>query len=244
QRYPMLVSDGAGGAIITWEDERSGLGRGIYAQRVNAAGSTLWMTNGVAISTIANRQYNPALVSDSSGGAIIIWEDYRNDSIYNLYAQRVNSNGSTLWIPNGVAICTTPYDAYIPTLVSDGSSGAIITWEDERADPSGEDTIGNFYAQRVNSSGSTLWFLNGVSVCTIANDYAYYYSPILVSDGSGGAIISWLDERDGVDYDVYSQRLNSEGSSLWTLNGVAICTSSNQSFGGIVSDDSTGVIIT
>src|SRR5208283_1527483 len=61
--------------------------------------STLWITNGVAICTAANNQYIPTLVSDGSGGAIITWEDFRNGS-FDIYAQSVNSSGST-FIPVG-----------------------------------------------------------------------------------------------------------------------------------------------
>lgn len=38
QRVPQLVSDGAGGAIIVWEDARSGSTLDIYAQGINASG--------------------------------------------------------------------------------------------------------------------------------------------------------------------------------------------------------------
>ncbi|MHA1385587.1 MAG: hypothetical protein ACTSR3_17675 [Candidatus Helarchaeota archaeon] len=36
-------------------------------------------------------------------------------------------------------------------------------------------------------------------------------------NGSDGAIITWQDERDGVsNTDVYTQRVTSSGSVLWT----------------------------
>ena len=43
ERYPKLVTDGAGGAIIVWEDFRAGLQ--IYAQRIDANGNKLWGFN-------------------------------------------------------------------------------------------------------------------------------------------------------------------------------------------------------
>jgi len=54
------VSDGAGGAIITWTDHRLGASSDIYAQRVDAAGVRKWIvsgdSNGVAITMAANDQ--------------------------------------------------------------------------------------------------------------------------------------------------------------------------------------------
>ncbi len=240
QTVPQLVTDTAGGAIVTWQDSRNG--NDIYAQRVNSVGTTLWTTNGVAISTATNNQTTPAIAVDSAGGAIIVWQDQRTrsggffgNSSYDIYAQRVDSNGSTLWTTNGIAICTATNNQEVPKVIADGSGGAIIVWEDERS--------GSFdiYAQRVNSSGSILWTFNGVAICTATNNQE---NPQLISDGAGGAIITWQDERSG-SWDIYAQRINSSGVVQWTTNGVSICSATNnQEFPQLTSDSSGGTIIT
>ncbi len=92
QLYPTIVSDGSGGAIITWQDGRSG-NVDIYAQRINASGAVQWTADGVAISTASNNQLIPTIVSDGSGGAIITWQDYRSGTTPDIYAQRVRSDG-------------------------------------------------------------------------------------------------------------------------------------------------------
>ena len=74
QSSPQLISDGAGGAIVTWKDSRSG-NYDIYAQRVNASGAVQWAANGVALCTATGDQYSPRIVSDGAGGAIVTWED-------------------------------------------------------------------------------------------------------------------------------------------------------------------------
>ncbi|MEW6686692.1 MAG: hypothetical protein AB1393_10890 [Candidatus Edwardsbacteria bacterium] len=90
-----IVSDGGSGAITAWIDGRSGTADDIYAQRVNAGGITQWTLDGVAICTAAGNQSNPTIVSDGAGGAIIAWHDYRSGTNYDIYAQRVDSLGST-----------------------------------------------------------------------------------------------------------------------------------------------------
>ena len=77
QARPTIVSDGAGGAIITWYDGRSHLKYpyDIYAQRVDASGNPLWGTNGVAICEASRNELYPAIASDGLGGAIIAWQD-------------------------------------------------------------------------------------------------------------------------------------------------------------------------
>jgi len=92
QYSPTIVTDGSGGAIITWHDYRSG-NYDIYAQRINANGNVLWTTDGVAISTAANNQEWSTIVADGSGGAIITWQDFRSSN-YDIYSQRVSGSGT------------------------------------------------------------------------------------------------------------------------------------------------------
>jgi hypothetical protein len=235
QQNPTVVSDGLGGAIVTWQDARSGTAD-IYAQRVNASGVAQWTASGVALCTAAFDQYTPTIVSDGSGGAIVTWYDYRSGTNNDIYAQRVNALGVAQWTANGVALCTAANDQYIPTIVSDGSGGAIVTWYDLRSG-----TNFDIYAQRVNALGVAQWTANGVALSTAAFDQS---SPTIVSDGSGGAIITWQDARSGL-FDIYAQRVNASGVAQWTANGVALCTAAgDQFYPTIVSDGSGGAIVT
>jgi hypothetical protein len=66
----------------------------IYAQRVNALGSMSWAANGVGICTADSNQSYPELTSDGFAGAIITWEDHRNDDSYDVYAERITVAGT------------------------------------------------------------------------------------------------------------------------------------------------------
>ncbi|MDO9391673.1 MAG: T9SS type A sorting domain-containing protein [bacterium] len=235
QLNPTIVSDGAGGAIITWYDARSGA-NDIYAQRISAAGVAQWTADGVAVCAAASSQYYPTIVSDGAGGAIITWQDYRSGTSNDIYAQRINALGVVQWTADGVAICTATADQNYPTIVSDGSSGAIITWYDVRSG-----TSYDIYAQRVNALGAVQWAANGLAICTATGNQQY---PTIVSDGAGGAIITWHDNRSGT-YDIYAQRVNAAGAAQWTADGVAICTATGtQQYPTIVSAGAGGAIIT
>ena len=233
QYHPRITSDGSWGAIITWEDWRSG-NIDTYAQRVNGAGAVQWGGNGVAICTASNDQFNPQITTDGSGGAIITWVDNRS-GVHDIYAQRVNPAGSVRWTGNGVVICTAPDSQHAPQITSDGSGGAIITWEDRRSGS------GHIYAQRVDGAGAVRWTGNGVWICT---DPGSQWAPKITSDGSGGAIITWADNRLGSG-DIYAQRVDGAGTVQWKPNGVAIFTASgNQEDPQITSDGSGGAIVT
>ena len=56
----------------------------------------------------------------------------------------------------------------------------------------------------MNSNGEVQLASNGVAICT---DAGYQHSPRIISDGLGGAIITWADYRSGTNYDVYANRV-------------------------------------
>jgi hypothetical protein len=237
QYSPEICSDGAGGAIITWEDYRTGSNYDIYAQGINSSGNVQWTADGVAICTASNSQVIPQICNDGAGGAIITWMDYRGGTYSDIYAQRIDSSGNVQWTSNGVAICTASNDQEYPEICSDGVGGAIITWTSVWTG-----SISYIYAQRINSSGNVQWTSNGVAICTPS--YSQFKSEIC-SDGAGGAIITWTDKRSGIDDDIYAQRIDPSGNVQWTADGVAICTASNyQQDPQICSDGAEGAIIT
>jgi hypothetical protein len=207
QEFPNIVPDGAGGAIVAWLDLRADpYGPfDIYAQRISAAGTPQWESDGVALRSgvgqQAPMQQKPNVVPDGAGGAVVAWSDYRSGN-HDMYAQRISSDGATQWTVNGVAACTAAGDQRYHSIDSDGTGGAIISWMDDR---SGTEDI---YAQRISGAGTVEFVPDGVAVCTAPGEQWF---PSVVSDGEGGAIISWGDNRNGAQSDVYAQRVLADG---------------------------------
>lgn len=234
QSAPSIVEDGNGGAIIAWNDWRNG-NRDIYAQKIDSLGVVQWTANGVAVVAKASQQQDAKLIADGTGGAIIVWQDSVN-GLWDVYAQRISSVGALSWTANGVSVCSSPDAQINPRIETDGSGGAVIVWQDKR-----NALDYNIYAQRVDATGATIWFSNGVLVC---NSTGTQSNPKIEPDGSGGVIIAWQDKRNGLDYNVYAQRLNSAGAIQWATNGVAICTSAgSQSAVDMTSEGVGGAVI-
>ncbi len=236
QDYPTITGDGTGGAIVTFEDSRAG-NIDIYAQRINSSGAVQWTTGGAALCAAANEQDFPVITSDGAAGAIVTWQDRRNGGTYDIYVQRVNSAGVVQWTPDGVALCAAAGNQEFPTITGDGAGGAIVTWEDRR-----NNDTSDIYAQRVNANGVVQWTANGVALCIAPKNQTF---PVIVSDGSGGAIVTWPDYRSGTNDDIYAQRINASGAVQWTSNGVAVSTAAGNQFGEtITSDGAGGAIVT
>jgi hypothetical protein len=235
QEFVTIASDGAGGAIVAWQDRRTAV-LNIYAQRVNALGVAQWTANGVVVCAAAGHQYIPAIVSDGAGGAIVAWYDARNFNL-DIYVQRMNASGVAQWTADGVALCTAVGSQYYPQIVSDGAGGAIVTWQDDRAAPLGPD----IYARRVNAAGVAQWTANGVALSTQTDDQSY---PSLVPDGAGGAIVAWLDYRSSGP-GIYAQRVDALGAVQWPGDGVALGTTAGEPYPpAIMSDGAGGAIAT
>ena len=77
-QYPGIASDGAGGAFVSWTDQRSGISD-IYAQRVRSDGLILLPPDGVALCTAVGVQDFAQITSVGKGNAVVTWEDPRSD---------------------------------------------------------------------------------------------------------------------------------------------------------------------
>ena len=206
-----VAVDGSGGAIIVWEDGRSGNNADIYAQRVSASGEVVWSEGGKQVCLALGDQSTPVILSTGSGGAIIAWTDSRNGQ-KDIYVQKLGADGSSEWAADGEAVCVSDWDQQYPRITSDESDGAIVVWEDAR------NADNDIYAQRFGEDGAPLWDEGGIPVCFAEGDQDY---PELVSDTAGGAIVVWEDGRAGKN--IYAQRLGSEGTRLWGDDGLALC---------------------
>jgi hypothetical protein len=147
QYAPTIVTDGAGGAIVTWEDQRSGADYDVYAQHVLASGTVdpIWPVNGGTLCNAANYQYNPTIASDGVGGAIVTWYDYRGRVDRHLRAACIGLRNHGFRLAHEWTRRCAPPQVTNTTRRSspDGAGGAIVSWHDLRSGSSND-----IYAQR------------------------------------------------------------------------------------------------
>lgn len=166
--------------------------------------------------------------TDGAGGAIISWDN----NTARVKIQRIDANGDILWQKNGIDVSTSMRQQVGPGVLNDGLGNTIVIWT-EAAD--------DIYAQKVDGSGNLIWGSEGIRITNIQNSAQIFSG--MVSDGNGGALIAWLDYRNG-NSDIYMQHIDNDGNLLWDVNGVPICTTP-EGQGGIMmtSDGSGGVVI-
>lgn len=173
-----------------------------------AFGEIEWNPDGLIIadalgettSTPAN-QNSPQAVRTSDGDFVIVWADERNESDFDIYAQKIDRAGTKKWAENGAPVVTAnenqpKNDKIAITASNDG--GVIIAWTDER-------NYGSVYAQKLSSNGTTLWTTNGVLI------EEHGENPILINDNTGGTYIIFEKYIDEDNY-AYITHILSNGS--------------------------------
>jgi hypothetical protein len=239
--WPPLITtttttpDGSGGAFVVWVASLNPGLFSVYAQRIDSEGNPLWGLIGKPICASTAGQGYPAVISDGSSGAIIVWADHRNGSA-DIYGQRIDNTGAALWTANGIPLVADPgSDDGIPILVSDGAGGAILVWSSSVPFSSAPPTVSS---QRFDLSGAPLWSPGGVLLTNSGwNSTAVRALP----DGTGGVYAAWEDSRNG-DVDVFAQRLNSSGVPQWGAGGASIVTAPGRQFLKSLIQDGNNVL--
>lgn len=237
QTNPSIVSDGAGGAIIAWEDGRDATDAApyhdIYAARVRADGTLApgWLPNGNPINTAPNSQFDPVVLEDGAGGAIIAWSEngilHLGEILYpGVRAVRVTEAAAVApgWPAAGVPLSSAGIPVWgRPRIVTDGEGGAIVAWQDYRNVP--HDIFEtDIFAQRVRADGTLVpgWPVHGATLCQAPDTQ---WDLEMVSDGAGGAVAVWTDYRFNVGR-IYGQRVTGSGAIAngWLTDGNPLST--------------------
>lgn len=245
---PVIVPDGAGGAIVAWTEARDAVTSvDVFAQHVLESGQVdpAWPANGRRLTAATGRQVAPEIASDGAGGAIVTWLDGRalgTAGSTDVYAQHVLASGGldSRWPLNGLPVSVADGPQEFPVIVADGSGGALFAWYDLRAGATSFD----IYAHHVLGSGAVdpAWPVNGRDICSNPSDQ---FNPTIASDGAHGAIVAWDDNRNA-SFHPFAQHVRATGvvDPAWPVNGIAVSGAGVQEdFPKIVPDGAGGAIV-
>ncbi|MCD4818586.1 MAG: T9SS type A sorting domain-containing protein [Candidatus Cloacimonetes bacterium] len=207
QEKAKIKPDGNGNFYIAWRDRRNENDGDIYAQYIDLDGNLLWDED-VSVFSGLGIQRNLRSTVTTDGNLVVTWEDSRNDVYYkDIYAQKINSDGSLLWETEGVAICTASNNQMNPRISADNNSGAWIIWDDGRVlDHPHED----IYLQHLNSDGEILFEEDGKILCDAAG---LQFNPLVKTNSDGFLYAIWGDRRTG-SIGMYFQIFNPSGEEI------------------------------
>ena len=215
QEDPVVIETNDNCIVVAWVDFSNDTNYSdIYAQKINAAGELLWQENGVALSVAADIQIGLNIVPNALGGAIIIWQDFRNAGGVDIYGASVDADGNNTWDFDGTPIANENGAQSGHTFWEDGNGGAIMAYVN---DLSGDK---NIVSKGIASDGTISWT---TMICNYQDGATTIDQQRVKSakDGEGGFIFAWQDKRN-INTDLYAQRINADGQIQWAENGIQI----------------------
>lgn len=206
-------------SVIVWNSQGTS-NNWISFQKISTSGSVLWgnspkrLIDSSGVSSFSRPQIIP---STNDEFLILYISKSGTPAIYNLYAQRFNSDGDPLWA-NPILISTQETDdRNYPAIVADRSSGAYIsfnTLDSINHQPQG------ICIQHIDSLGN-LWIADKL-LSGSPDAGLYFYSPILrFENGMQYPIVLFSNNGE-----IIIQSMDSLGNYILDPNGVWVFTNS------------------
>ncbi len=183
QGSPSIAFDGTN-YFVVWRDYRSGSDYDIYGARMDTSG-TILDTAGIPISTAAGSQCSPSIAFNGTN-YLVVWEDERNGSNYDIYSARVSISGEVLDTA-GIPISTSADWEESPSVAFDGTN-YLVVWRDYRSG------LSDIYGARVSTSGTV------IDSFPVSTQSGNQFSPA-IAKGSGTQMFvvysGWTDSING-----------------------------------------------
>ncbi len=254
---PSLVADDSGGVFVALRRQDFFNGSTVTSQRLRA-GCTVapsWPPCYLDLTGHWSEPGIPATCSDGAGGAFVAWANWTGTpTSIDIRISRVGPVGVRPgWPMGGIVVCDAVGDQLAAGVCPDGQGGAFVIWQDGRSG-----SVEQTRMQRVLADGSIAsgWPSEGIllspywtSAPFAAHNESLGAMSAIIADGLGGAVVAWIDYRDGPlgqSGRVCLQRVTPAGATGpgWTPDGLLFTgTIETQGSPAFAPDGLGGVIV-
>lgn len=164
-------------------------------------------------------QLEPSLAPDTAGGVFVSFYTHSERDGWGIKCQRIDAGGVRAWGDEGIVLGRRYGFVTYPTVVADGLGGVYVFWLNLGNDNAVPPETVQVEGQHLDATGNKLW--GDAPLVIDRGDGArsgYSYTDYMaVSDGQGGAIVSWYADLDPGDHEIDTlvQRVNGSGQLLW-----------------------------
>jgi hypothetical protein len=198
KKAPHLAAVGGGAAVLSWQAPSSGVDRS-FLQLATADGKLNWGPEGLEVSKGNWHEWNPVLYGDGEGGTWIGWEDYRNQTNWQVFVHHVVIQGPSPWPGGETALTNVSADQGRLSITDDRQGGLQAAWIDNRVGTTG------LYLQVVDRQGQLRL---GPAGFLVANQLKEPLTPQITGLGPGQAVICWADRPSKGVWNLYWKRLS------------------------------------
>lgn len=215
-----LIADSADAAVLTFTDTRDGGDLDVHAYRIDGSGSFTWGPDGVTLSSNSDFEADPMVAEASDGDFVFVWGHFPTGDGF-VVMQRLDPFGSLRFGGGPVTIAgATGETPGFADLVPSTSGDVIVSWVRDIGFAS---SMKFLRAARFDNTAGLVWG-SPVQVFDAFN-LPIAYSPKIVADGSGGAILAWHASNSGTNlFESFVQHLGSGGTEVFGHNGTAVST--------------------
>jgi hypothetical protein len=230
----VVTANPAGGAFVAFSGGAPG-GTQVFVQSFDADGNPRWQTSGVFAATprFGDDQLDTQLAAAPQGGVYVCLHSFHKIGALGdeMVCQRLSAGGQRLWTDQGVSANGGPDGNFreLPKVVRDDRNGLMVFWRNNLMGLLTPNEHVQIEGQHLAPDGTRSWGAHGRIVRTTKLSAGIGYRDIslsAVSDGQGGAIVSFDDGPSLTDSDVFAQRITGDGRLLWR-NGAAVATGSS-----------------
>jgi hypothetical protein len=197
----------------------------IMVQRIDRNGN-IRFDDGVVIEKSGSQKSAVFVLPGSSGGANVCWIDAQGGNSLIKFAS-VDSSGK---LADEVSILAT-IDGIIKSfnVITLGSGDHYLVWESTgRAK--------EIFHQLISSKGNVRWSKGGKQA---VSNQGINGSPVAIETGDSTMVMSWINDVGG-DENIFLQKYDRRGNTLWGINGVTIGKIKGRQFAQTLDSDGNG----
>ncbi|HPS39899.1 MAG TPA: T9SS type A sorting domain-containing protein [Candidatus Cloacimonadota bacterium] len=214
--YDMTLDQG-GNPIVTFQDIRTG-SNNVFVYKYSAfVDENLWGNNGIQLSNdtsteIAN--YTPIVINTADDNTYVAWMRMGGD-VGEIRLQRIGTGGTVLWGEGGQPFNSTAGDCTWPQFVLSDNNTLLMKYYVDSG-PYWAPTR-HMYVTKLTPDGVSSWT---TPITTAGGISAWNQIIGFESDGSGGAVLAWYDDRNSdMVNEAYVARITSSGALTTAENG-------------------------
>lgn len=213
-----LEVDSEGNAILAFSDVRNG-NADLVVYKISQSGNQLFGTDGVQLTETAGDEFFPTFCVTDSDEIVLSWQRENDENAVEMVLQRIDSEGVKLWGSEGIVFTDPVEDFNTPLPIHTTNDEAIVLYY--RQTGPFFSPIRTLWAQRFDVDGNEVWD-NPTQLCgeTFISGFVF---PQAISDGNGGLVTSWQDDRDENQLgNVAVQHLLEDGSLQFPVDGIEL----------------------
>jgi hypothetical protein len=229
-----LLADGSYASV--WTERTSNSSVDVAMQWVRPDGSKVFPGGGVYVANSSNIEFDTAVAPNPAGGGAFVAYARDLGGRRQVYVQSYDAAGNPRWAAGGVSVAdviSSDFQEH-PQLLAAPQGGVYVCMMLFHGLVSGTGDLITMLCQRLDANGRRLWTDAGVQAGGLRG---LKILPKLVTDGRGGALVFWRNNRDPFNAPqhpilIEGQRLTPDGTRAWGTRGRILRTTNLAAAGG------------